>query len=176
MNFSIIYEYISKIIHSLGSNKLTNVVQSVCDKENTPASIIIKHGIFMWYNKSLQIDNIYDKIESDGFSKTAKRIMEHRIVNHCQTHSMGFKEHEQIELRSKIPKQTFAKENSQQVTICIMHTLRDTTHSRDVVIRYGKGASFTKLKGHRLHFFSRIYSQKMNVYALETNDTYGTKN
>ncbi len=32
------------------------------------------------------------------------------------------------------------------------------------------------VKGHRLHFFSRIYSQKMNVYALETNDTYGTKN
>jgi hypothetical protein len=26
---------------------------------------------------------------------------------------------------------------------------------------YGKGTSFTKLKGHRLHFFSRIYSQKM---------------
>ena len=41
---------------------------------------------------------------------------------------------------------------------------------------YGKGTSFTKLKAHRLHFFSRIYSQKMNVYALETNDTYGTKN
>ena len=32
------------------------------------------------------------------------------------------------------------------------------------------------VKAHRLHFFSRIYSQKMNVYALETNDTYGTKN
>ncbi len=109
VNFSIIYGFNSKIIHSLGSNKLTNVVQSVCDVENTPATFIIKHGIYMWYNKSLQIDEIYDKIESDGFSKTAKCIMEHKIVNHCQTHSMGFKEHQQIELRSKIPKRVLLK-------------------------------------------------------------------
>jgi predicted nucleotidyltransferase len=108
-NFSIIYGLNSKIIHSLGSNKLTNVIESVCDKENTPATFIIKHGIYMWYNKSLQIDEIYDKIESDGFSKTAKRIMEYKIVNHCQTHSMGYKEHQQIQRRSKIPKQELLK-------------------------------------------------------------------
>jgi predicted nucleotidyltransferase len=102
MNFSLIYSLNSKIIHSLGSNKLTNIVQNVCDVQDTPATFIIKHGIYMWYNKTLQIDEIYDYIEADGFSKTAKRIMEHRIVNHCQTHSIGYKEHQKIEQRSKI--------------------------------------------------------------------------
>ena len=63
----------------------------------------------MWYNKSLQIDEIYDRIEADGFSKTSKRIMENRIVNHCQTHSMGFKEHQHIESRSKIPQRVLLK-------------------------------------------------------------------
>jgi predicted nucleotidyltransferase len=109
LNFSIIYGFNNKIIHSLGSSKLANIIQSVCDKEDTPATFIVKHGIYMWYNKSLQIDEIYDKIESDGFSKTAKRIMEHKIVNHCQTHSMGFKEHQRIEQRSKIPKRILLK-------------------------------------------------------------------
>ncbi|PWH86745.1 NACHT domain-containing protein [Brumimicrobium oceani] len=109
VNFSIIYSFNSKIIHSLGSNKLINVVENVCDLENTPATFIIKHGILMWYNKSLQIDEIYDKIESDGFSRTAKRIMEHKIVNHCQTHSMGFREHQKIEQRSRIPKRVLLK-------------------------------------------------------------------
>lgn len=109
MNFSLIYSLNSKIIHSLGSNKLTNIVQNVCDIENTPATFIIKHGIYMWYNKTLQIDEIYDYIEADGFSKTAKRIMEHRIVNHCQTHSMGYKEHQKIGQRSKIPTRILLK-------------------------------------------------------------------
>lgn len=109
LNFSIIYSLNSKIIHSLGSSKLTNVVEKVCNKEDTPVTFLIKHGIFMWYDKSLQIDEIYDKIDSDGFSKTAKRIMEHRIVNHCQTHSIGYKEHQHIEHRSKIKKQILLK-------------------------------------------------------------------
>ena len=109
MNFSLIYSLNSKIIHSLGSNKLITIVQNVCDVENTPATFIIKHGIYMWYNKTLQIDEIYDYIEADGFSKTAKRIMEHRIVNHCQTHSMGYKEHQKIEQRSKIPTRILLK-------------------------------------------------------------------
>lgn len=109
MNFSLIYSLNSKIIHSLGSSKLTSIIQNVCDKEDTPATFIIKHGIYMWYSKTLQIDEIYDYIEADGFSKTAKRIMEHRIVNHCQNHSMGFKEHQKIEHRSKIPTRVLLK-------------------------------------------------------------------
>ncbi|MFN8347413.1 MAG: ATP-binding protein [Spirosomataceae bacterium] len=109
INFTIIYTLNSKIIHSLGSNKLTNIVEKVCNAENTPASFIIKHGIFMWYNKNLQIDEIYDRIESDGFSKTTKKIMEYRIVNHCQTHTFKHKEYQKIVDRTKLPSKALLK-------------------------------------------------------------------
>jgi hypothetical protein len=63
----------------------------------------------MWYNKNLQIDEIYTFMDSDGFSRTARRIMEHKIVNHCQTHSMGFKALQQIEQKSGLKKQALLK-------------------------------------------------------------------
>lgn len=107
--FSVVYSLNSKIIHSLGSNKLSAVVQSVCDKENTPATFIVKHGIFMWYNKNLQIDEIYDRIKSPDFSKTAHRIMDHKVVNHCQTHSLGYKEYQKVAQKSNIPQQILLK-------------------------------------------------------------------
>ena len=44
MNFFITYGLINKIVHSLGSNKLTEVIQKVCDNENSPASFLVKHG------------------------------------------------------------------------------------------------------------------------------------
>ena len=40
---------------------------------------------------------------------------------------------------------------------------------------YGKGTSFTKLKGHRLHFLKTNFLSKIRNYALERNDNYGTK-
>jgi hypothetical protein len=42
-------------------------------------------------------------------------------------------------------------------------------------IRYDKGTSFTKLKGHRLHFLKTYFLGKIRIYALERNDSYGTK-
>ena len=66
-NFFVVYGAINKIIHSLGSNKLTEIIEKVCNKENTPASFLIRHGMLMWYNKNLQIDNIIKKIDEDAF-------------------------------------------------------------------------------------------------------------
>jgi arylsulfatase A len=43
-------------------------------------------------------------------------------------------------------------------------------------LRYGKETSFTKLKGHRLHFLSGNLKQNSDCYALERNNDYGTKN
>lgn len=103
INFSIIYNFIDKIIRSLGSDKLTSIIEKVCDKENTPASFMVKQGILMWYNKNMQIDNIANRIDSDGFSKTARNIMKHKVVNHCRIHSVGFKEKQKIEYKLKIP-------------------------------------------------------------------------
>jgi hypothetical protein len=40
---------------------------------------------------------------------------------------------------------------------------------------YGKGTSFTKLKGHRLHFLASNLKKKSDYYALERHNDYGTK-
>ena len=105
MNFFFIYGLINKIVHSLGSDKLTEVIEKVCDKENSPASFLVKHGILMWYNKNLQINNIVDGFDKDGFSETAKKVLKFIIVNHCAMHSVDFKDKQKIENKLGIPSQ-----------------------------------------------------------------------
>jgi hypothetical protein len=104
-NFFVVYGTINKIIHSLGSNKLTEVIEKVCNKENTPASFLIRHGMLMWYNKNLQIDNIIKKIDEHDFSETTKKVMKFMIVNHCSMHLVDFKEKQKIEHKFGIPSQ-----------------------------------------------------------------------
>ena len=74
-----------------------SIIEAVCDKTNTPASYLVKHGILMWYNKNLQVDNIAKKIDKDGFSDIAKKVMKIMVVNHCSMHKIGFKEKRKIE-------------------------------------------------------------------------------
>ena len=97
LNFVVVYSFIDKIIHSLGSDKLIDVATKVCDTENTPASSLVKHGILMWYKKNLQIDAIGEKITEESFSGTAKRVMDFLIVNHCRMHSIRHKDIKRIE-------------------------------------------------------------------------------
>jgi len=103
LNFFVIYGFIGKIINSLGSNKLTAIIEKVCDNDNTPASFLVKHGILMWYNKNIQIDNIANEIDKDDFSGIATKVMKFMIVNHCSMHSIGFKGKQKIENKFKIP-------------------------------------------------------------------------
>jgi hypothetical protein len=103
MNFSVVYGFINKIIRSLGSNKLITIIDKVCDDNNTPASFLVKHGILMWYYKNLQVDNIVERIEEDGFSETAKKIVKFMVVNYCTIHSVSFKDIQKIENKLKIP-------------------------------------------------------------------------
>jgi len=109
MNFFFIYNLINKIVHSIGSNKLTEIVKTVCDKEDTPASFLVKHGILMWYNKNLQVDNIISKVNNDGFSETAKKIMKFMVVNHCSMHSVDFKLKDKIGKKLEISSQKLIK-------------------------------------------------------------------
>lgn len=105
LNFHVIYGFVNKIVHSLGSNKLTELIQKVCDKENTPASFLVKHGVLMWYNKNLQVDDIIEKFSKDEFSETAKKVLKQLIVSHCSLHTIGYKEKQKIESKLKIPSQ-----------------------------------------------------------------------
>jgi len=112
MNFFVIYGLINKIVHSLGSDKLTNIVKNVCDNENTPASFLIKHGILMWYNKNLQIDNIISRIDNDGFSETAKKIIKFMVANHCALHTVDYKHKQRIQEKLGIPYQKLIKQST----------------------------------------------------------------
>lgn len=103
LNFFTICGLINKIITSLGSDKLTQIVEAVCDDKNTPASYLVKHGILMWYNKNLQVDTIAKKIDEGGFSNIAKRIMNFMIVDHCAMHKTNYRERQRIEQKFRIP-------------------------------------------------------------------------
>ena len=103
MNFFTVFSVIDKIIHSLGSDKLIEIIETVCDRKHTPAAFLVKHGILMWYSKNLQIDDVTDRIKSDDFSKIAENILRHRIVDHYRIHSIGYRERQQIEHALNIP-------------------------------------------------------------------------
>lgn len=103
INFFFIYGLIDKIIKSLGSDKLIEIIEKICDNENTPASFLVKHGILMWYAKNLQTDNIANKIVEADFSGIARKIMEFMIVNHASMHTIGFKEKQKIWDKIGIP-------------------------------------------------------------------------
>lgn len=97
INFSVVYGVLYKIIHSLGSDKLIKIVERACDNENTPATFIIKHGIGMWYKKNLKIEEIAKKLDGDGFSVTAEKVIKQLIVDHCMMHGIQYADRQRLE-------------------------------------------------------------------------------
>ena len=105
INFEIVFSYIEKIIRSLGSDKLIDIVQEVCDRINTPATILVKHGILMSYNKNLQLNNISERIHETDFSQISKKIMKYLVVNFASIHVLDYKDRQKIEAKLGIPSQ-----------------------------------------------------------------------
>lgn len=58
INFGVLHGFITKAIHSLGSVNLLKIAQNISEKEMTPATFIVSHGIKMWHGKNLKIDEI----------------------------------------------------------------------------------------------------------------------
>lgn len=104
-NFFFVYGLINKIINSLGSNKLIKIAEAVCDRENTPAHFLVKHGILMWYGKRLEVDNIAKKVHEEDFSEIAKKTMNFMVVNHCAMHQVDMSIKQKISNKLKIPLQ-----------------------------------------------------------------------
>ena len=111
LNFFVVFGIIDKIIHSLGSDKLTEIVNKVCDEINTPASFLIKHGILMGFNKNLQIKDITKGISEKDFSEIAKRATKLMVVNHCSLHTVHYRERQRINTLLKIPAQKLLPKN-----------------------------------------------------------------
>jgi hypothetical protein len=103
LNFFVVHGVIYKIVHSLGSDKLTEIANKVCNEINTPASFIVKHGILMWCDKNLQIKEIAEKINEKDFSVIAVRIIKLMVVNHCALHPINYRDRQRIENKLRIP-------------------------------------------------------------------------
>ena len=97
LNFFVVFGNIYKIVHSLGSDKLTEIVNKVCDEVNTPASFMVKHGILMEYNKNIQIKELTRGINEKGFSEIAKKATKLMVVNHCSIHQVNYRDRQRIE-------------------------------------------------------------------------------
>ena len=109
LSFQVTNGFINKIICSLGSDSLIHIVTKVCDRINTPASFLVKHGILIWYSKNLQIENIATYIRNGGFSKIAMNILIYRIVDYCSLHKIGYKDLDRIVKEFGIKKQNMMK-------------------------------------------------------------------
>lgn len=103
LNFGVLHGFITKAIHSLGSTNLLDIAKTVSSKENTPAIFIVNHGIKMWYAKNVRVDEIADRISQKDFSKTAERLLDFKVVEHCRYHNMEYKALQRIESKLHIP-------------------------------------------------------------------------
>ena len=111
--FLMIYALLDKIIHSLGSDKLTNIIGEVCDEENTPATFIIQHGILMWYEKNIAIDKIHAKMKENEFPEITKRIMKYMIAHYCSKHAVTYRDRQKIQSKLQIPIKTITPNTNQ---------------------------------------------------------------
>ncbi|MCR4424456.1 MAG: toll/interleukin-1 receptor domain-containing protein [candidate division WOR-3 bacterium] len=103
INFFVVVAYIHKIIRSLGSDKLIEIINKVCNETATPATFLVKHGVLMWYCKNLQIDEIAKKIKEKDFSIIAEKTLKLLVVNHCALHEINYRDRQRIEALLNIP-------------------------------------------------------------------------
>lgn len=109
LNFLVVYGIIDKIVRSLGSDKLYEIIKKVCDEIGTPSSFLVKHGILMWYNKNVNINDMAKHIKKEDFSRIAQKVLKLMIVNHCTFHSISYKDRQRIESKLGIPAKRLLK-------------------------------------------------------------------
>ncbi|KAA6334499.1 hypothetical protein EZS27_017188 [termite gut metagenome] len=115
LNFGVLHGFLTKSIHSLGSNNLLNIAQSMAEKENNPAVFIVNQGIRMWYAKNIRIDEIASRIKQKDFSLTAKRLMQFKVAEHCILHKIEFQKLKEIESKLQLsPNRLLAEKSKQQ--------------------------------------------------------------
>lgn len=103
VNFDVLHGFITKAIHALGSINLLKIADNVSQKELTPAAFIVNHGIKMWYDKNVKLDEMADRISKKDFSKTAERLLKIKVVEHCRMHKIDFKKLKEIEEKLHLP-------------------------------------------------------------------------
>lgn len=109
LNFFVVFGIVHKIIVSLGSDKLLDIISNVCKETDTPASFAVSSGIKMWYSKTLGIDDISKRSKKKDFSMVAERLIKLLVVNHCSLHPLNYRDRQRIENELNIPTIKFLK-------------------------------------------------------------------
>jgi hypothetical protein len=109
LNFGVIVGLITKTIRSIGSDKLQKIISDICDKQKTSVHLLIKHGVFMWYGKNLNVEKILKDIKEIDFSLTAKEVLRYLIVFHCMLHSIDSNEKNRIQNKFEISSKALLK-------------------------------------------------------------------
>lgn len=91
MNLCFLFSVVKKLAFSIGSSTIAKVAKNVCDRRNTPASFMLKHTIFMWFKKNIDITEL-QKMDKSIDNKTAKDTMLWLISDYCRMHVIGYKE------------------------------------------------------------------------------------
>ena len=109
MNFAVILFILDKIRLSLGSEKLRDIVLSVCDNLGTPAAQIVKFENLMWYSKELDVDAIKTFCEADDTSMIARNAMVWFVYKYASLHRIDYKDASRIKNAFKTPQKILQK-------------------------------------------------------------------
>lgn len=91
LNFEFIISLIQTITKSLGSKKLSKIINDVYDEENTPATFIIKQNVSMWCCKTLRMKELTEMNKVLN-SPVAQMVMKWLIVRYCNMHYISYKD------------------------------------------------------------------------------------
>ncbi len=102
MNFEIIFGVVSRVVFSLGSDKLSQIAEEVHKETDEPISFLVKHGIQMAHKKNIDADEIHKEMKRTKFSRTATAAIKHMVAYYCRFHKIGYKEKQRISNKLKI--------------------------------------------------------------------------
>jgi hypothetical protein len=114
LNFGAILGIIIKTIRSVGSDKLQNIIETICDKHNTSVHLLIKHGVFMWYGKTIKVEKILKEMKAIDFSLIANEVLKYLMVYHCMLHNIDSDDKNKLQSKFGISSKALLKVESKK--------------------------------------------------------------
>jgi len=107
--FLMTYGILKKIITSLGSDKLSEILQMIIKDKSDPSYFIVVQGIYMWYNKNVKIDEIATKLDDKNFSYIARYLIKLMIIEYCYFHPVTYKDRQKLKDKLKLSEEVIRK-------------------------------------------------------------------
>ena len=103
LSFILVFGLIEKAVHTVGSDKLIEIIELANKRINTPSYFLVKHGIYMWYLKNIDINKISKEIKRKDFSNLSKKVIKFMVIEYAYFHPINYRERQQITQYLKIP-------------------------------------------------------------------------